>query len=92
MALTTSEAFSHQNKKLAALLQHRDEFINQVNLMSQSLPPADPLLDRDSDRKQVEGRDISVCVRVRPMLDYEVESGYFPSVLACNPRVSKFFS
>ncbi len=36
---------------------------------------------------QVEGRDISVCVRVRPLLDHEKNSGFFDSVFADHPSV-----
>ncbi len=42
----------------------------------------------EEEGKLVEGRDISVCVRVRPLLDYKQEAGYFGTVLARNPRVT----
>ena len=36
---------------------------------------------------QVEGRDISVCVRVRPLMSHEESSGIFGSVLSDHPFV-----
>ena len=36
---------------------------------------------------QVEGRDISVCVRVRPLMSHEQNSGIFESVVAEHPFV-----
>ncbi len=36
---------------------------------------------------QIEGRDISVCVRVRPLMSHEQNSGIFESVVAEHPFV-----
>lgn len=38
--------------------------------------------DNDAEQKIVEGRDISVCVRARPLLDFELSAGYFDIVHA----------
>ena len=39
----------------------------------------------------MEGADISVCVRIRPLLDYEHRAGFFGMVFASNPKV-QFYS
>lgn len=33
--------------------------------------------EEDEDEKRIDGRDINVCIRARPLLDYELEEGYF---------------
>ena len=35
----------------------------------------------------MEGADINVCVRIRPLLDYEHRAGFFGMVFASNPKV-----
>ena len=39
-------------------------------------------VDNDVEQKIVDGRDISVCVRARPLLDFEQYAGYFDIVHA----------
>ena len=31
----------------------------------------------DEDLKTIEGRDINVCIRSRPLLGFEIEQGYY---------------
>ena len=38
--------------------------------------------DENSDLKTIEGRDIKVCIRARPMLEYENTQKYFEIVHA----------
>ena len=43
------------------------------------------IVENDAEQKIVEGRDISVCVRARPLLDFELSAGYFDIVHAQKP-------
>ena len=46
--------------------------------------------EKDDAETILEGRDISVCSRVRPLLPYEVEAGYFETVIANQPNIHAF--
>ena len=36
----------------------------------------------DEAQKKIDGRDINVCIRARPLLDYEKTAGYFDTTKA----------
>ena len=38
----------------------------------------------------MEGRDISVCARIRPFLQYEITAGYFETAIANQPKIQTF--
>ena len=40
------------------------------------------IVENDQEQKIVEGRDIAVCVRARPLLGFELNAGYFDIVHA----------
>ena len=42
------------------------------------------VIEEDQLQKIVEGGDINVAIRARPLLDYEVEQGYFETCFARN--------
>jgi hypothetical protein len=42
----------------------------------------DEVTQEDGDQKMIDGRDINVCIRARPLLDYEKEQGYFDTTQA----------
>ncbi len=75
-----------KNKKLQETLDFGDQFVRAIHAEKDNLPAAKPF-DDPEERKMLEGRDISVCVRVRPMHDYERRSGFFTTVEAANPKV-----
>ena len=45
---------------------------------------------KDDSENILEGRDISVCSRVRPLLPYEVAAGYFETIIANQPKIHAF--
>ena len=45
---------------------------------------------KDDSENILEGRDISVCSRVRPLLPYEVAAGYFETIIANQPQIHAF--
>ena len=44
------------------------------------------VINEDQEQKIIEGRDISVCVRARPLLEHELKEGYFDIVYAHKPN------
>ena len=42
--------------------------------------------EEENVQKIVEGRDINVVIRARPLLDYEVQQGYFETCFATNKK------
>jgi kinesin family protein 2/24 len=77
-----------KNKKLLEVLHLRDVFVEAVEKERAALTEEMHFHAGEAeDRKVVEGGDISVCVRIRPLLNYEAESGFFDTVFARNPKV-----
>lgn len=61
-------------------MELRDFFIKNIDKFKAAVVPADPNSAPSEDElmdKVVEGRDISVCVRSRPLLDFEMGQEYF---------------
>lgn len=83
-----------KNRKLQEFLKHADAFAAIVEETAAKTAAAaaasdatDGNKDEDDEAKIVEGRDIAVCVRVRPMLDYEREAGFFGTAVTAHPKV-----
>lgn len=97
------------NKKLAEILHRSVDFQDQIERVltqsqgraSSQQPPIPALdealdaLDSTGDHRTLEGRDIDVCIRVRPLLSHETSKGFFSttfargedSVTAMEPRI-----
>ena len=76
-----------RNKKLAGILEQRHKFEEKINnLIATEFKPNKPFKEQ-SENAILNGNDISVCVRVRPLLDYEVQTNYFETVLSNHPQV-----
>ena len=76
------------NQKLEAVLEYSDQFIPRMNEEVSKLPPAKPLaVTEDAEGGQDVSNDMVVCVRVRPMLNHEAETGFLQNVFASNPNV-----
>ncbi len=82
----SAQAAQSKNKRLQEVLKRREEFSAAVDREAEAMPAQEPF-SQDCDARRVEGRDISVCVRVRPFLAHEEEAGYFRTALTSNPRV-----
>ena len=72
-----------KDKKLEALMKHRDSIMNKCETYIKGIKPVEAEADQD---KIVEGRDIDVCIRARPLLEYELEENYFDVTHAENPN------
>ena len=78
---------SRQQKKIKQILENRDQFETKINTLKQSLPVPKALFDANQNASAVIGNDISVCVRVRPLLEYEKEAELFDTIVANHPQV-----
>ncbi|KAI8807855.1 P-loop containing nucleoside triphosphate hydrolase protein [Cladochytrium replicatum] len=93
------ENFEFVNPIAARLLAHREPFLENAARFAETLPDPDPfpsdsdvdavttfssMGNTDDDAAEV---DMTVCVRVRPLLQRELERGFFPAVVANNPKV-----
>ena len=77
---------SGKNKKLTQILEYTDVFEQKIDTLKQTIPATKPLIDND-ENAVINGNDISVCVRVRPLLNYEKEAKLFGTILANHPQV-----
>ena len=73
-----------KNKKLQQVLEHRVAFEDAIKREEEDIPAERSFHETD---RTVEGADINVCVRIRPLLDYEHQAGFFSMVSASNPKV-----
>jgi hypothetical protein len=81
-----------RNKKVGEIVSNREIFLEKIDTLKLSLKPDKPILSLsnnidDDNVHLVDGNAISVCVRVRPLLDYEEKANYFPAILANQPQV-----
>ena len=65
------------NKKIIPLLENRDFFEQKLQDLRESINGNEDVKMEDADTKTIEGRDINVCVRARPLLDFELQQGYY---------------
>jgi len=70
--------------KIQQFLDKRDYFVNEMIKFVQSIPQKE--VTEDQEKKIIEGRDISVCIRARPLLEHETREGYFDIVYAKKPN------
>ena len=81
---------SSTNKKLNEVLKHKNKFVFALQAFCQSLDP-NAAFEKNNDSVNIlEGRDISVCARIRPLLPYETSAGYFETVIANQPKIHTF--
>ena len=78
---------SRQHKKLAQILDNRDVFETKIDTLKQSLPAPKPFIDANRNVPSKDVNDISVCVRVRPLLEYEEEAKLLSTITANHPQV-----
>ena len=78
---------SRQHKKLAPILDNRDVFEKKINTLKHSLPAPKPFIDGNQNVSSGDVNDISVCVRVRPLLEHEKEAKMFSTITANHPQV-----
>ena len=83
----TSTSVKTKNKKLAQVLENRDIFIKAIDELRTEIGNDEKSFHENTDAALVEGRDISVCIRVRPLMSHEESSGIFGSVLSDHPFV-----
>ena len=76
-----------RSKKLVGILEQRHKFEKKINnFIATEFKPNKPFKEQ-SENAILNGNDISVCVRVRPLLEYEVQANYFETVLSNHPQV-----
>ena len=74
-------------KKLENILSFRDTYEYQIDQYINQIDE-DRSVEEDQLQKIIEGRDINVVIRARPLLGHELNAGYFNIVHAYN---KKFF-
>jgi len=76
------------NKKVADVLARRDEFEPILKREAEKVLGSEEAKPFNAGKEAdlVEGRDIAVCVRLRPALAHE--SAFFPCTFAKNPKVA----
>ena len=75
-----------RNKKLIGILEESEKFVEKINNLVNDFKP-NKSFEEPSQSAVIDGNDISVCVRIRPMLNYEIEANYFKTVLSNHPQV-----
>jgi len=70
--------------KIQQFLDKRDFFVNEMIKFVQTIPQKE--YNEDQEKKIIEGRDISVCIRARPLLQHETREGYFDIIYAQKPN------
>ncbi|KRW98086.1 P-loop containing nucleoside triphosphate hydrolase [Pseudocohnilembus persalinus] len=77
--------------KINDLMENRDFYIQTIKQQIQELDEPKPFeeinLLEEQERKTLEGRDFTVCVRARPLLPHELEKQYFPVITTNNPNI-----
>ena len=58
-------------------MEHRDLFLSQIAQHISNLKEEKFVQDND---RVIEGRDIDVCIRARPLLTHELQSEFFEVV------------
>ena len=75
-----------RNKKLLEVVGKRDLFIEKINTITNQFDQQKPFQE-NYDKAVVDGNDISVCVRVRPLLEYEQKAQFFATIATNHPQV-----
>ena len=80
-ASLVSQSAASKNKKLEHVLPLRDAFIRALDEARKCGEVVDEVSHGpEVDVKQLQGRDINVCVRIRPLLQFERDAEFFPMV------------
>ena len=75
-----------RNKKLTGILEQRPKFEEKINNLVKTFEP-NKSIKKQSENAILDGNDISVCVRVRPLLEHETQANYFKTVFSNQPQV-----
>ena len=75
---------SISDKKIQALIDHKDEFLKQMADYKNTIKTVEVQDEREI--KIVEGRDIDVCIRARPLLEHEINDQHFEVTHAQHPE------
>ena len=75
-----------RNKKLLEVVGKRDLFIEKIHTITKQFEQPKSFQE-NCDKAVVDGNDISVCVRVRPLLEYEQKAQFFPTIATNHPQV-----
>ena len=75
-----------RNKKLLEVVGKRDLFIEKINTITNQFDQQKPFQE-NYDKAVVDGNDVSVCVRVRPLLEYEQKAQFFATIATNHPQV-----
>ena len=75
--------------KTLQLLEHQEFFEQKIKEYVDKLVDV-KVKDDNADLKTIEGRDIKVCIRARPMLEHEKAQNYFEIVHAQNQKFHFF--
>lgn len=75
---------SIMDKKIMGLMMHKEKILEMMETYKDGLKEVE--IQDDHDVKVVEGRDIDVCIRARPLLQYELDQEYFEVTHAQNPN------
>ena len=81
--LEKSTVLSKQNQKI---IKSRGGFIDRIQEYESELGESKDFIGKDAV-DMVEGRDISVCVRARPLFQEEIDAGGFSLITAHNPNI-----
>lgn len=82
------ESKNSKNKRIVDILDRKDYFMGKISeYQSSQLSNKRTSFGQEDQSKAVHGSDMSVCVRVRPVLAHEKQAGLFSTVLADNPKV-----
>ena len=73
------------NKKIQTFLDKRQYFEGYIQDFKNSLNQNKEVII-DHEAKAVEGRDINVCIRARPLLEFELAAEYFDITHANQPN------
>ena len=75
-----------RNKKLQEVVGKSDLFIEKIHNITKQFDQQKSFQD-NCDKAVIDGNDISVCVRVRPLLEYEEKAQFFPTIATNHPQV-----
>ena len=85
----TSQSLKSRNKKIADVIESSEVFIEKINDSKAKFEKLKPF-EENCEKAALEGNDISVCVRVRPMLEHEKQAKYFETIYANQSYVHAF--
>lgn len=71
----TSQSLKSRNEKIADVIESSEVFIEKINDSKAKFEKLKPF-EENCEKAALEGNDISVCVRVRPMLEHEKQAKY----------------